>query len=629
MSSWVIESRPSAVSLKVWFTALQSDVPDVPLAVVEDILLYLPAHQVVRVCRLVCREWKELVDSASHWRERCEREEIQPCDASRPPEDWRRFYFLAKKQRNLLKNPKADDGLQGWENVQIGGDWVTEENRTPFPDNSVTKCFSTSHRLCMKEQLIDLEKEGYSAAFMDQQRPHIKISDWYTPFPHNGGHYQIKVKLLDQEKKAICGYYPYKVFFHQGDNYLWCPMTHVFKNYGWGVRFILFTHGGMSGIRLTNSSVEICPAAERAGGRQRLWHCVGERFADVNVVDRVAHGGSGVMVWATLCEGDVLHCVRQMVVTPDTDWFSDPPGPPNTVKRHILERPFIVASLRHTCAIIMLSNQHLDMPHLYAPLDVSGSEYQICVELLDERKNPIRTFEPEKVIFSFMNSEPWCQMTHVFKDYGPGVRFIRFTHGGKDTQYWAGHYGIRVTNSSVEIYSAEGSGLTNRNLLKNPSAQSGFEGWEIVQNGGDHWLTSRNKRTFPVRKCFVTSYGLCLKQQLIDLEKEGYNAAFMDQQQPHIKISDWYAPRSDCGSEYQICVELLDEKKKPISTFEPEKVFFQQGNSEPWSQMTHIFMDYGPGVRFIRFTHGGKDTKSWKGQHGIQVTYSSVEIYPV
>ncbi len=25
--------------------------------------------------------------------------------------------------------------------------------------------------------------------------------------------------------------------------------------------------------------------------------------------------------WSTLCEGDVSHCVRQMVVTPDTDWF--------------------------------------------------------------------------------------------------------------------------------------------------------------------------------------------------------------------------------------------------------------------------------------------------------------------
>ncbi len=69
--------------------------------------------------------------------------------------------------------------------------------------------------------------------------------------------------------------------------------------------------------------------------------------------------------WSTLCEGDVLHCMRQMVFTPDTDWFSDLPDLPNTVKLHILEWPFIVASLRHTCAIIMLSNQHLDMPHLW------------------------------------------------------------------------------------------------------------------------------------------------------------------------------------------------------------------------------------------------------------------------
>ncbi len=41
----------------------------------------------------------------------------------------------------------------------------------------------------------------------------------------------------------------------------------------------------------------------RADGRQRVWHCVGERFAEVNVVDRVAHGGGGVMVWAGMCYG--------------------------------------------------------------------------------------------------------------------------------------------------------------------------------------------------------------------------------------------------------------------------------------------------------------------------------------
>ncbi len=73
--------------------------------------------------------------------------------------------------------------------------------------------------------------------------------------------------------------------------------------------------------------------------------------------------------WSTLCEGDVLHCVRQMVVTPDTDWFSDPPPHQYSKTAH-----FIVASLRHTCAIIMLPNQHLDMPHLWGGWIISAKK---------------------------------------------------------------------------------------------------------------------------------------------------------------------------------------------------------------------------------------------------------------
>ncbi len=41
----------------------------------------------------------------------------------------------------------------------------------------------------------------------------------------------------------------------------------------------------------------------RVDGRQRVWHLVGERFANVNIVDRVAHGGGGVMVWTGICYG--------------------------------------------------------------------------------------------------------------------------------------------------------------------------------------------------------------------------------------------------------------------------------------------------------------------------------------
>ncbi len=41
----------------------------------------------------------------------------------------------------------------------------------------------------------------------------------------------------------------------------------------------------------------------RVDGRQRVWQRLGEWFGDVNVVDRVAHGGGGVMVWAGVCYG--------------------------------------------------------------------------------------------------------------------------------------------------------------------------------------------------------------------------------------------------------------------------------------------------------------------------------------
>ncbi len=40
-----------------------------------------------------------------------------------------------------------------------------------------------------------------------------------------------------------------------------------------------------------------------ADGRQRVWRRVGEQFADVNVVNQVAHGGGGVMVWTCIWYG--------------------------------------------------------------------------------------------------------------------------------------------------------------------------------------------------------------------------------------------------------------------------------------------------------------------------------------
>uniref|UniRef100_A0A8C1QEB9 Tc1-like transposase DDE domain-containing protein n=1 Tax=Cyprinus carpio TaxID=7962 RepID=A0A8C1QEB9_CYPCA len=53
----------------------------------------------------------------------------------------------------------------------------------------------------------------------------------------------------------------------------------------------------------------------RADGRQCVWSRVGEWFADVIGVDRVAHGGSGVMVWAGVCYGQRTQ-VRDEILRP-------------------------------------------------------------------------------------------------------------------------------------------------------------------------------------------------------------------------------------------------------------------------------------------------------------------------
>ncbi len=51
---------------------------------------------------------------------------------------------------------------------------------------------------------------------------------------------------------------------------------------------------------------------DRADGRQRVWHRVGERCADVNIVDRVAHGAVGLW-YGQACVMDNEHrCILLM-----------------------------------------------------------------------------------------------------------------------------------------------------------------------------------------------------------------------------------------------------------------------------------------------------------------------------
>ena len=39
----------------------------------------------------------------------------------------------------------------------------------------------------------------------------------------------------------------------------------------------------------------------------------------------------------------------------------------------------------------------------------------------------------------------------MFTGYPPGCRFILYSHGGQDTKFWAGHYGVKITLSSLKF----------------------------------------------------------------------------------------------------------------------------------------------------------------------------------
>ncbi|XP_061591470.1 F-box only protein 6-like isoform X1 [Cololabis saira] len=242
-----------------------------PLDIWEEIFLNLPPHQVVCVCRLVCHQWKDVADSESFWRERCRREGYRLRDASKTPKDWRLFYFCCKNRRNLLKNPRGDDKLRGWVVEDDGGDhWKIEALMEPHPNDAVQTNFVTSYGMCKKSQKINLAKEGYSPSFMDKFQPHIQISDWYSPRWDCGSEYTILVQLLNHKKEVIQEFAPETVYFQQWNDHQWHQMTHVFKDYGPGVRYVYFVHGGKDtqfwagwyGIRVTDSCVEVCPAID-------------------------------------------------------------------------------------------------------------------------------------------------------------------------------------------------------------------------------------------------------------------------------------------------------------------------------------------------------------------------------
>jgi hypothetical protein len=85
----------------------------------------------------------------------------------------------------------------------------------------------------------------------------------------------------------------------------------------------------------------------------------------------------------------------------------------------------------------------------YAARFDCGSSYKLVVKLLDKNYEKIDEFIYEDTIQQWNDGE-WMSIEHVFEKTS-NVRYISYGHTGKDTQFWAGYYGIKISNSSVQI----------------------------------------------------------------------------------------------------------------------------------------------------------------------------------
>ncbi|CAL8124308.1 unnamed protein product [Orchesella dallaii] len=180
----------------------------------------------------------------------------------------------------------------------------------------------------------------------------------------------------------------------------------------------------------------------------------------------------------------------------------------------------------------------------------------------------------------------------------------------------------------------------NRNFITNPSGHDGFTGWRITKNGGDEWkienepvgcdkLPSPDRSFYgPETCCFATSYDWCSKSYLVDFRHNGLPN--LTRLLPFkIICSQMYASRFDCGGMGKWKLEILNENKQLVLRSHQQEF---QHHLVSWKQISHEFhfgisdRDIAKQIRFLQFTHEGKDDKFWSGHFGMKLARACVKI---
>ncbi|KAH0631620.1 hypothetical protein JD844_006041, partial [Phrynosoma platyrhinos] len=133
-----------------------------------------------------------------------------------------------------------------------------------------------------------------------------------------------------------------------------------------------------------------------------------------------------------------------------------------------------------------------------------------------------------------------------------------------------------------------------------------FKGWQIST---EPLPTDQEENPL---KFGLPRYSWCIKQQCIDLLAEGLWEELLDLYQPNITIMDWYENSKLARSVYELHVQLLGTDGTTVI--------------REFHHVSHVFEDYGPGVRYVHFLHKTKDAETAAGLLRTRATDSSVSV---
>ena len=156
------------------------------------------------------------------------------------------------------------------------------------------------------------------------------------------------------------------------------------------------------------------------------------------------------------------------------------------------------------------------------------------------------------------------------------------------------------------------SNQTDVNLLANGGGETAnVDGWSLANSGDNGFANSGYSHTGS--RSFISSFNWDTMTQNVDLvNTRGYTTAFLDSQ-PAIYANSWILGSAPNYSDlYEVIVTLQDNSHNTITSWDTGILTADT----TWKSVSHVFTNYGTGLRYINYQIRGHDAEYWSGFYG-------------